>query len=369
MSIQIGTRLRALREARGYSQEQLTRLLDFNDRQTLSTIENGTRKVTAEELLKAMNIFGVSMDHFTDPFLLAGEGRFSWRQTGVEPAMLRTYEEAAGRVIAAFKVLGSELGQRPRALRATLNLSTRSKFEDAAEAAERLADELQLGEIPAHSLAEVMSDRLGILVLMVDPIEGVSGAACRLPELDVVLINRNEVAGRRHFDLAHELFHVLTWEKMPPEHIEETTPTGKRSRVEQLADSFASALLMPLSVLDRYGTFKDIVGQGLCDKLNLVADDLLVSSQALRWRLLSIGRLSRAQSDAILDEALRFNGHAKPEKQNLPPLLSRPFVEIVAKALDEGKISMRRMSSILGVAIDDFEELFRAHRVDGPYEL
>src|SRR2546429_7733579 len=82
------------------------------------------------------------------------------------------------------------------------------------------------------------------LVLMVDPIKGVSGAACRLPELDVVLINRREIAGRRHFDLAHELFHIFTWDAMPPEHIEEVTPKT-RTRVEQLADSFASAVLMP----------------------------------------------------------------------------------------------------------------------------
>ncbi len=72
-----------------------------------------------------------------------------------------------------------------------------------------------------------MERKLGIFVLMVDAIDGISGAACRLPELDVVLINRHEVAGRRNFDLAHELFHILTWDTMPPEHAEEATEYGK----------------------------------------------------------------------------------------------------------------------------------------------
>src|ERR671922_105144 len=72
-----------------------------------------------------------------------------------------------------------------------------------------------------------MERELGLLVLMVDPIKGVSGAACRLPDLDAVLINRREIAGRRHFDLAHELFHVLTWDAMPPEHMEEAADISR----------------------------------------------------------------------------------------------------------------------------------------------
>ena len=97
-------------------------------------------------------------------------------------------------------------------------------------AGERFAADFELGDVPAARLAEVMEGKLGILVLMVDAIEGVSGAACRLPELDVVLINRKEVAGRRHFDLAHELFHILTWDAMPPEHVEEFVRAQQKSR-------------------------------------------------------------------------------------------------------------------------------------------
>src|SRR5207244_10209611 len=119
-------------------------------------------------------------------------------------------------------------------------------------AGERFAKDFELGSIPAQRLAEVMERKLGILVLMVDAIDRVSGAACRLPDLDAVLINRHEVAGRRHFDLAHELFHILTWDAMPPQRLEDASETGG-NRIEQMANSFASALLMPIPVLDRFG--------------------------------------------------------------------------------------------------------------------
>ncbi|MGH6919874.1 MAG: helix-turn-helix domain-containing protein, partial [Geminicoccaceae bacterium] len=79
----IGTRIKALREAKGLKQDELAHAFGFKDRQTLSAIETGERRVTAEELLRAIELFGVPLDTFTDPFLLLGEGRFSWRQSGV----------------------------------------------------------------------------------------------------------------------------------------------------------------------------------------------------------------------------------------------------------------------------------------------
>ncbi len=368
MTTTIGARIKSLREQRKLTQDALTEQFGFKDRQTLSAIETGERKVAAEELVRAVQIFGVPLDYFTDPFLLAGEGHFSWRQTGVDGDRLRGYEEAAGRFIAAFRTLGRQVGHQPPLIRPTLSLTKHSSYDDAIAAGERFASEFGLGDVPALRLADTMAEKLGILVLMVDPIDGVSGAACQLPDLDVVLINRNEVAGRRHFDLAHELFHILTWERMPPEHIEEAMPT-RRSRVEQLADNFASALLMPSKVLDRFGDWAELTDKALTDRLNEVADELLVTSQALRWRLVNTDRLNRAQNVSIVDDTLRNNGRDKPAKHGVPPLFSKPFVQIVATALDEGKTSMRRIASILDIAIDDLSGLFTAHGVAAPYEL
>ena len=76
----IGARIKALREERKLSQEELARMFGFKDRQTVSAIETGERRVSAEELLLAVERLGVSLDYFTDPFQLAGEGKFSWRR-------------------------------------------------------------------------------------------------------------------------------------------------------------------------------------------------------------------------------------------------------------------------------------------------
>jgi XRE family transcriptional regulator, fatty acid utilization regulator len=366
----IGTRLKALREKQNLSQDEVARRFGFKDRQTVSAIETGERRVSAEELLRAIEIFGVQLDYFTDPFLLVGEGKFSWRQTRVVGPALDSYEVDAGRVIAAFRELAPQVGTAAPLLRHALGLSKDSRFEEASETGDRFASEFELGDVPATRLAEVMEQRLDILVLMVDPIEGVSGAACRLPELDVVLINRREAPGRRHFDLAHELFHILTWQAMPPEHVEDVEPKN-RSRVEQLADNFASAVLMPAPVLDRLGDWSASARQqdALIARLNAIADELQVTSSALRWRLVALDRLDRTVASRLPEAKLRNNGRSRTKAPAPPTLFSKRFVEVIARAIDEGRVSLRRVSYLLSLSIDDLADLFTAHGVDAPYEL
>ena len=363
----IGRRIKALREERKLSQDDLARLFGFKDRQTVSAIETGERRVTAEELMLAVEKLGASLDYFTDPFLLVGEGRFSWRQTDVGPVRLNAYERNAGRWIAAFRAIAPQVGRATPLLRRALGLTKRSSFEDAMEAGERFVAEFDLGEVPAQRLADTMERELGILVLMVDAFDGISGSACRLPELDVVLINRHEVIGRRHFDLAHELFHILTWDAMPPEHSEEVRETGG-NRVEQLTNNFASAVLMPQATLAQYGEWAGLADDELVAKLNSVADELFVTASALKWRLAALNELKPARARAIPEAALRNNGHEAAE--GAPPyLFSKPFMEVIDLAIDEGRVSIRRAAGLLDLTVEDLADLFAAHGVEPPAEL
>jgi Zn-dependent peptidase ImmA (M78 family)/transcriptional regulator with XRE-family HTH domain len=364
----IGTRIKALREERKLSQDDVARLFGFKDRQTVSAIETGERRVSAEELLIAVEKLGAPLDYFTDPFLLVGEGRFSWRQTDVGPQRLTAYENSAGRWIAAFRAIAPQVGRAAPLLRRTLGLTRHQSFEDAMQAGERFAAEFTLGDVPATRLIEVMEGELGILVLMVDAFQGISGAACRLPELDVVLINRNEVPGRRHFDVGHELFHILTWDAMPPEHSEESKETGG-NRVEQLANNFASAVLMPVPVLNRFGDWSDLRDRKLADRLNAVADELQVTASALKWRLVALDRLKPAVARTVSDAALRNNGRRTPAVGTPPLMFSKPFMEVIALAVNEGRVSARRAAGLVDLTIDELAELFGAHGVEPPFDL
>jgi len=357
----IGRRIKALREERRLSQERVAEIFGFRDRQTVSAIETGARRVTAEELLLAVERLDVPIEYFTDPFLLAGEGRFSWRQTGADAERLEACEQNAGRWIAAFRTLAPQVGYQTPLMRRSLGLTRRARFEDAMSAGERFVNEFDLGEVPAVSLVDVMERELGILVLMIDTERGISGAACRLPELDTVLIARREVIGRRHFDLAHELFHILTWDAMPPEYSEEVMETGG-NRAEQLTNNFAAAVLMPAFTLARYGSWSDLAPDRLIERLNAVANELLVTASALKWRLVALGELKPAVARSLPDAALRNN---RPDVAgNAPPaLFSRPFMEVLGLAIEGGCISVRRVAGLLDLSLEDLANLFTAHDV------
>ncbi len=363
----IGMRFKALRKERKLSQDDLARLFGFKDRQTVSAIETGARRVSADELMLALERLNVPLEYFTDPFRLVGEGRFSWRQTGVEAEQLGECERDVGRWIAAFRALAPKVGRQTPLMRRMLGLTPHSRFEDAMLAGSRFVAEFGLGQTPATGLVEVMEQELGILVLMVDACEGVSGAACRLPELDTVLIARREVEGRRHFDLAHELFHILTWDAMPPEHSEEARETNG-NRVEQLANNFAGAVLMPAATLERCGNWRSLGREELIPRLNALADDLRVTSSALRWRLLALGHLEPAVARSLPEAALRNNGR-QVARGVTPALYSKPFVEVLGLAIGKGLVSTRRAASLVDMTVDDLAELFTTHGLEAPVEL
>ena len=363
----IGARMKALRQERGLSQDDMARVFGFKDRQTVSAIETGVRRVAAAELLLAAERFDVPLDYFTDPFRVDGEVRFSWRQSGVGRNELAGYEGKAGSWVGAYRALSKQLGRRLPLMRRALGLTKTARLNDAVDAGERFAAELELGDVPARGLATMMQERLGILVLMVDAYQGISGAACRLPELDAVLIARGEVAGRRNFDLAHELFHILTWEAMPPAHVEESVDFGG-SRTEQLANGFAAALLMPEGFVGSFAHWGRLKGDDLVAGLNAAADALNVTSSALRWRLVALGHLTGAMARALPEAVLRNNGRRQPDEAR-PPLFSAAFAEVVATAIERGHLSVRRAARLVGMPIEGLEELFAAHGLQHSLEL
>lgn len=364
----VGHRVKLAREDVSLSQDELASRLGFNDRQTLSNIEAGKRKLTAEELVKLIQVLGKRMEYFTDTFSLVGEGAFSWRAVGVAPASLNEFEAKAGKWIATFRRLGEIKGESYSPLLQQLSLSDHSSFEEAQAAGEALVTDWQLGALPARKLRQVVEDRLKILVLYVDAPAGISGAACHLPQFNTILVNRREPDGRRNYDFAHETFHVLTWNAMPPRTYDaaDRYEGTKVKRIEQLANNFAAALLMPAASLKP--RWEQRAEQDLHHWLNENASQLEVTSEALYWRLRQLGWLTQAASLDIIKERLTWNGRS-PSGRTLPKLFSQSFIERLHWALENGEISVRRAAELLDSTVDDLRDLFRSYNFSAPFDL
>jgi Zn-dependent peptidase ImmA (M78 family)/transcriptional regulator with XRE-family HTH domain len=362
----IGYRVKAARGAAKWTQDELAKQLGLNDRQTISDIENGKRMLKPEELLALSDLLEQDIEYFINPFAVVGEAQFSWRAaTEVPKNTLDNFELKAGQWIGLLRWLREQRDTRPSVLKTALRLSEHSKYEDAIQCAEGLVSELNLGDIPAETLIDKIEQILDIPVLFVDTLEGdegksISGATCHLEKLSVILINRHESEGRRFYDLAHELFHALTWNMINPDHRESNSieERSKTKRTEQLADNFASALLMPNnSLIKLIKDYNDI--NHLCE----VAAKLKVAPVALSWRLFNL---------KLIDDKVRLNlSHQKqlPSTSNIPQRFSFSFVKMLHSALEHGGVSARKAAKAVGLGLGDLIELFSQYNLNAPYDL
>lgn len=364
----IRRRITALRERANMTQSALAQALGFKDRQTVSTIETGDRKVSAAELVKLADIFNVELSFFSDPYVLVDEGRFSWRRDDLPEYAIGGFEEKAKGWLALYRHLSRVADKPVNSLVPSLALSPNSSFEEAATEGEAIAHQFELGAVPAARLEQVLDDQLKALVLQIEPPEGISGAACRLGGLNVVLVNRRESPARRAFNLAHELFHLATWDQMPPDHIESVRlQRSGNPRPEQLANAFAGGLLMPRARLEHLlADYPRPEPDQHAEWIKTLAARMAVSGQAMKWRLVDLGELPRARAKRIGDDALRIN--PDPDMP-VPPLFSERFVNRMHWGLENGHLTVRKAAQVMSMTIDDLQSLFESHGMPVPFDL
>ena len=158
----IAKRLKAARKQSGLTQRELSDQLGFKDRQTVSAIEAGSRKIAADELLTAMKVLGCDLEYFTDPLRLDGEGSFSWRTNAEDVGQIGEFESRAGRFLALYRYLVEQANAWTAPLR--IDLTEKSSYEEAHRAADWLASEWELGEVPAVTLEGAIRERLRALL-------------------------------------------------------------------------------------------------------------------------------------------------------------------------------------------------------------
>ena len=366
VAVNVGLRIKHARDLLNLTQEQVSEAMGFNDRQTLSDIEKGKRGVNSDELAKFSDVLDQEFEFFLDPFSVVAEAQYSWRaSTDVPEHVLDGFEARAGGWVGMLRWLRAQAPVSHSALGYALRLDLNSTFEHAQAKAEQLVEQFQLGLVPALKLADCIDKNLDIPVLFVDAETEsepgtISGAACHLAELGVILVNRRESAVRRNFDLAHELFHILTWERMKPDHRESNSSEARQrvKRTEQLADNFASALLMPKASLDALldpERRKDV--KHLAD----VAVQLRVSVSALSWRLRALGRIDES-TRSKLARVRRPDAAAEQPKP-----FSESFVKQLHVALDKGRLTARKAAKALGLQLHELASLFVAYELSDPF--
>ncbi|MCU8333029.1 XRE family transcriptional regulator [Vibrio vulnificus] len=366
MSDAVFSRLAAYRDAQGINQKALSKAMGFNDRQTLSAVENGERALKSKELLAALEFMGVTLKDFLDPTSMVGKAKFSWRQQEATPEDLTETEQQVSKLIGLFEHVRKTRNGNPQPLLFKLPLNKHSSIDEAQKCAESLVTHLELGKYPAKKLMEKVS-QLGIDTLHLDLNENVSAAAINVTKGNYIVVNRKEVHGRLNFNYAHELFHILTWDALPPKHSEQaySVKKGKKPIEEKLADAFAEALLMPReSVLSHVEQHNGTINESF---INSLANSFDVSSAAMKYRLHRLQQISQKQLDALDDNLLRFNGGNS--QAVLPRLYNEVFIKELHDALYHGDVSARKALENLGLSVSELNEVFSSYNLAPAFEL
>jgi Zn-dependent peptidase ImmA (M78 family)/transcriptional regulator with XRE-family HTH domain len=354
----IGERIRMAREAKDWTQDSLADAMGIADRQSISMIESGERKVAADEMVRFIAVLGQPLAYFTDPDLVVEENFFSYRARP-DAAGIALFEAGAKQLIETNRRLRTLLGEQPPPTFSGLRgLTKNSPVDTAGMYGYRFYVNWKLGDCPAATLREAIVRDCHVLILEVDAPEGVSGAACHLEDGDVILLNRTEPSYRKNFTLGHEFFHLLTWQDMPPARDDVEESTEKKPKVEQLADAFTSSLLMPTPVLQR--VWANSHGSSR-DRVMHVARHFDVSGKAAYFRLVN-GRYLRDPNRELLKEDLTRNDERKP----MPPRFDADFVKRLHSAIENGRMTANRAAELLDMDRDELLSLFTEHHLTDP---
>jgi Zn-dependent peptidase ImmA (M78 family)/transcriptional regulator with XRE-family HTH domain len=351
---QIATAVRAAREAVGLTQGALAAAAGFASLQIVSAIETGQREVKAWELLKLARalhtpvdvLLGIDEPQVARVFWRRGSGGIS----GVREAQLRERAERFALLeqwcdLPTAEPL-AEFSFNPR----------RASFADAERLALALSRTLDLGSRPAASLLRILEERFRLKVFYDELGDDESAACARGSFGAAVLLNASQAPWRRNFSLAHELFHLVTWSAVESAWPAVGEPEWSE-RLETLADVFASHLLLPAAEVSaqldaRTGDGRELEGTDVI----AIAREFDVSTEALAWRLVNLGRREADWAKALLADAeFRRRDRLTMSTRWSHPDVPFPerYVRLALLAYEKDRLSLSRLAEFLETSIGE----------------
>lgn len=319
---------------------------------TLSEFENGRREPRLGQLKRLAELYRRSLASLLDEGAQAAP-RVLWRQRPPSPKA----EEIQATLL--------DLADKYRMLEALCEQRTVIELPSvprgdspftwsaAASLARRVRNELGLGDRPGQTLLRVLEEVCNVKVFHLE-FEPGGSAACTLSDQfgAAILLNSKNVRWRRNFDLAHELFHLLTWKFF--RHDTEETEDRPSDMEEKLATCFARNLLMPEEVFREAvdGARRDDGRIGF-DGLFEVAREFDVSVEAVVWQIGFVYNIPSERLQPIVESVRVRSASWEVRAKDTPPHRPLRFEALARQALRKGQISTGRFAEHMGVSRRD----------------
>lgn len=227
-------------------------------------------------------------------------------------------------------------------------------FHHAQKLAQQVRNELQLGDHPALALLSVLQEVCGVKVFHLE-FEPTGTAASSKSESfgAAVLLNAGNVRWRRNFDLAHELFHLLTWDIFRAVDQDGQVSAVAGEEEESLANCFARNLLLPPEALRT--AVDDGVENGRIpyEALFDIVRQFDVSIDALFWQIHRVYNWGQENADRTRGQIDKAQGWAaaldRRRSSAKPPQRPDRYWALAVRALRHGEISIGRFAEYLDV--------------------
>lgn len=353
----IGERLKYARERMGLTLGKVSEQVNIGV-SSLSEFENNKRDPSMRQLHALAKLFRRSISFFFIQEEMPSEIML-WRQRPNAPA--------AEEVEAKFRTLCEQYHNLEVWCDEILNCSlpmirsdqTRFGYPEAKSLAYKVRQSLQLGDYPGLGLLHVLEEVCNIKIFHLE-FEPSGCAACTVSDKYgmAILLNKRNVRWRRNFDLAHELFHLLTWNIFRKE--EKGIFASPSKEEEKFASYFASNLLMPEEVTKN--AFDSLVNDNFITFSSLydIARQFDVSMEALLWRLVTLHRLDRNKVEESIDKYKIVIPLYEERTHEEPPNRPDRFFALAIKALHSGEISLGRFAEYLEISRNDAQR-YLAH--------
>jgi Zn-dependent peptidase ImmA (M78 family) len=338
----IGQRLKIAREAIGYTLEKAEKESGIGA-SSLSEFENEKREPKFSQLSRLAELYKRSIDFFLTDKLIV-ENIMLWRRT---PDI-----EEKKSTEAAFR----QLCQQYRRLEIVMNevwdaelpySKTKAEsfgFHQADELAEKVRNEFQLGDIPSASLKQTLEEKYYIKIFH---LSFTGGAISTISEEfgPATLLNKDSKPWVRNYDLAHELFHLLTWNIFNHNGLEHMEPS---SFEEQLANAFASKLLLPTDpVKKRIESTMTTDRRIKTENLDEIAREFGVSLEALMWRLVSLYGKQPTDIEKWIEQTKNVPSNRVKRTPDKPDELPERYCSLAIRALRDGRLSLIKFAKYM----------------------
>jgi len=343
----VGRRLRYARKRAGLTLLQVEERTGIGE-SSVSEFENAKREPRLSQLQALSGVYRRSITFFL------GEGHLPrevvlWRQKP-DPATASETEAEFLRLCQQYHNLEVWCEERrPCELPKVSGDAASFRYPDAERLAYEVQSELRLGDRPARGLGTVLEEVCGVKLFHLG-FEPTGSAASAVSDAfgAGVLLNAANVRWRRNFDLAHELFHLLTW------NVFRSTEGGDgvfaSEQEEKLATCFASHLLMP-SDATRVAISEVMKGEGVSfSDLFKVARQFDVSVEALLWRIHFLYRCEEEDTRRDIERYRKVGSIWENREHDEPATRPARFVALARQALRKGQISQGRLAEYLGIS-------------------